>query len=79
MADRNRICHENNEFGNDEPSMVLRDLDGTLTGTPGLSVAADVPYYHDGMDCETKSEWSMAICQGNLARVTLFPNMKNDY
>ena len=49
--------------------MMLRDLDGSLTGTPGLSVAADAPYFHDGVECETKSEWNMTICQGNFARV----------
>ena len=69
MADSDRICHANKKSGNDEASMVLRDLDGTLTGTPGVSVAADVPYFHDGLECETNSEWNMAICQGNLARV----------
>ena len=72
MEDSNRICHENIQFGTDEPSMMLRDLDGTLTGTPGLSVTADVPYYHDGMECEIKSEWNMTLCQGKLARVKLY-------
>ena len=49
--------------------MMLRDLDGTLTGTPGTSVTADVPYYHDGIDCEINSEWNMAVCDGKFARV----------
>ena len=69
MAESDRICHANKKSGNDEASMVLRDLDGTLTGTAGVSVAADVPYFQDGLSCETKSDWNMAICQGNLARV----------
>ena len=69
MAEGSRICHQNEKFGNDEPSMMLRDLDGTLTGTPGKSVTADVPYYHDGMDCEINSEWNMAVCDGKFARV----------
>ena len=69
MDDASKICHKNEEYGNDEPSMMLRDLDGSLTGTPGTSVTADAPYYHDGIECETKSTWNMAICQGNFARV----------
>ena len=69
MAEGSRVCHQNEKFGNDEPSMMLRDLDGTLTGTPGKSVTADAPYYHDGMDCEINSEWNMAVCNGNFARV----------
>ena len=69
MAEGSRICHKNEKFGNDEPSMMLRDLDGTLTGTPGTSVTADVPYYHDGIDCEINSEWNMAVCDGKFARV----------
>ena len=69
MAEGSRICHQNEKFGNDEPSMMLRDLDGTLTGTPGKSVTADVPYYHDGMNCETNSDWNMAVCDGKFARV----------
>jgi len=73
MADGSRICHKNEKFGNDEPSMVLRDLDGTLSGTPGVSVAADVPYYHEGMECETNAEWNMAVCNGNFARFYLWP------
>ena len=71
MADSSRICHKNKEYGLDEPSMVLRDLDGSLTGTPGVSVAAIAPYYQDGIDCELKSEWNMEICNGNFARVTI--------
>ena len=69
MQNFQRICHENEKYGRDEPSMVLRDLDGTLTGTAGVSVAADTPYYHDGIDCEVRSDWNMSICQGNFARV----------
>ena len=71
MADSSKICHKNVEYGHDEPSMVLRDLDGSLTGTPGVSVAAIAPYYQDGIDCEVKSEWNMGICNGNFARVTM--------
>ena len=71
MADSSKICHKNKEYGHDEPSMVLRDLDGSLTGTPGVSVAAIAPYYQDGIDCELKSEWNMEICNGNFARVIM--------
>ena len=71
MADSSKICHKNVEYGLDEPSMVLRDLDGSLTGTPGVSVAAIAPYYQDGIDCELKSEWNMNICNGNFARVIM--------
>ena len=71
MADSSKICHKNVEYGHDEPSMVLRDLDGSLTGTPGVSVAAIAPYYQDGIDCEVKSEWNMGICNGNFARVIM--------
>ena len=60
------------KFGTDEPSMMLRDLDGTLTGTPGVSVTADTPYYHEGKDCETNSDWNMAVCPGNFARVSFY-------
>ena len=80
MADGSRICHKNEKFGNDEPSMVFRDLDGTLSGTPGVSVAADVPYYHEGMECETNAEWNMAVCNGNFARVNywIYYNTNNN-
>ena len=69
MNDATRICHKNEVYGKDEPSMMLRDLDGTLTGTPGTSVTADVPYFHDGIECRPKSDWNMTLCQGNFARV----------
>ena len=71
MDDADKICHKNKVNGADESSMMLRDLDGSLTGTPGQSVTADVPYYHDGIECKTKSEWNMTICQGYFARVKL--------
>ena len=74
MPDSLKICHKNEEYGLDEPSMVLRDLDGTLTGQVGVSVAADSPYYRDGIECESNSDWNMSICQGNFARV-IFANM----
>ena len=72
MEDANRICHSNMKFGADEPSMMLRDLDGTLTGTPGVSVTANTPYYHEGKECEVNSDWNMAVCDGNFARVNFY-------
>ena len=66
-----RICQGNKVFGADEPSMMLRDLDGSLTGTAGVSVTADAPYYHEGKECEINADWNMAVCPGNFARVTL--------
>ena len=69
MQYANRICHANKVYGADEPSMMLRDLDGTLTGKVGVSVTADTPFYHEGKECETNTDWNMAVCTGNFARV----------
>ena len=69
MDDDDRICHADLKTGNDEFSMMLRDLDGSLTGSPNMSVTANIPYYHDGMQCNTNSHWNMSVCNGKSARV----------
>jgi len=71
-----RICHRNMKFGMDEPSMMLRDLDGTLTGTAGVSVTADTPFYHEGKECETNNDWNMTVCQGNLPGFICGPKLQ---
>ena len=63
------MCHYNQITGADETSMTIKDLDGSLVGTPGLNVVANDEYLQTGLDCETNSLWNMTVCNGNFHRV----------
>lgn len=63
------VCHDNKMNGTDESSMILNDLDGSLTGTAGNAVVATDPFLHGNMDCKTNPKWNMSVCNGNFARV----------
>ena len=68
--DATRVCHDNLVTGDDETSMTFRDLDGTLTGTPGTSLVSPDSYLQDGLNCELRGNWNMTVCEGNFARVS---------
>ena len=51
--------------------MTIKDLDGSLTGTPGMNVVSNDDYLHEGLDCEPSTLWNMTVCNGKFARVFL--------
>jgi cell migration-inducing and hyaluronan-binding protein len=42
-------------------SAVFRDLDGSVTGTPGMAVTVDNPLLYDGA-CSYRSDWNARVC-----------------
>ena len=64
-----RVCHDNLFTGDDETSMTFRDLDGSLTGSPGTSLVSPDYYLQEGLNCQLRENWNMTVCEGNFARV----------
>jgi len=71
-----RVCHQNQKTGADELAMILKDEDGSLTGTPGVSVMSRDDYLQEGLECEQNGDWNMTLCKGDFTRFYVFP--KND-
>ena len=69
------ILHENlAEEGPGEVSLMIRDLDGSLTNRTDrvVTVARKNAYYSRHAQCETVSNWNLDICETNFSSVFLF-------
>jgi hypothetical protein len=52
-------------------SAAFRDLDGSVTGRPGAYVVIDNGIAAHEKDCEIRSSWGAAICQGDMGRLSI--------
>ena len=59
--------------GHRRNSVIMRDLDGSLTKAPGSSVVKSNVYYTEKLQCEKKNPWNMDICPDRFIKVVLIP------
>ena len=52
-------------------SVLMKDLDGSLTGTAGSVVTKSDVYYTAEANCSTRNNWNMQVCDGRYAKVKL--------
>ncbi len=52
-------------------SAAFRDLDGSVTGTPGATIVLDNGIASDEASCTIKSSWNAAICKGDIGRFSI--------
>ncbi len=52
-------------------SAAFRDLDGSVTGTPGAYIVIDNGIASDEETCEMKPTWNAAICTGDMGRLSI--------
>ena len=48
---------------------MIRDLDGSLTGTPNVAVAKWNAYYVENADCEIRPQWNFTVCNEKFIKV----------
>jgi cell migration-inducing and hyaluronan-binding protein len=53
-----------------DKAAVFLDRDGSVTGTAGRYVVADVPFLV-GADCERRPDWNAHVCTGGYGRLAL--------
>ncbi len=66
-----------NDFGSSVAytSGTIRDIDGSISGTPGAYIVIDNGIASDEDACEIKPSWGAAVCQGDFGRLHLGINM----
>ena len=52
-------------------SAAFRDLDGSVTGSPGATIVLDNGIAADEDACEIKSSWNAAVCKGDVGRFSI--------
>ncbi|HZF46985.1 MAG TPA: hypothetical protein VEZ26_11645, partial [Sphingomonadaceae bacterium] len=52
-------------------SAAFRDLDGSVSGTPGATIVIDNGIASHEEACEIKSSWNAAICKGDIGRFSI--------
>ena len=52
-------------------SATFRDKDGSVTGKPGAYIVIDNGIAAHESQCEIKSSWGAAICQGDMGRLSI--------
>ncbi len=52
-------------------SAAFRDLDGSVSGTPGAYIVIDNGIASHEEACEIKSSWNAAICKGDIGRFNI--------
>jgi len=52
-------------------SAAFRDLDGSISGTPGAYIVIDNGIASDEASCEIKASWNAAICKGDIGRFSI--------
>jgi cell migration-inducing and hyaluronan-binding protein len=52
-------------------SAAFRDLDGSISGTPGAYIVIDNGIASDEDACEIKASWNAAICRGDIGRFSI--------
>ena len=55
--------------GPGEASVLLTDLDGSLTGAAGGVVTKKGVYFAEDADCSVRAGWNMQVCGGRYAKV----------
>ena len=55
-------------------SAAFRDLDGSVTGTPGAYVVIDNGIAADEDTCDMKPSWNAAVCTGDMGRLAIAGN-----
>ena len=50
-------------------SIMMRDLDGSLTGEAGTTVVKPDMYFTENSECEAKEGWNLEVCKGRFAKV----------
>ncbi len=55
-------------------SAAFRDLDGSISGTPGAYIVIDNGIASDEQACEIKASWNAAICKGDIGRFSIAGN-----
>ncbi len=61
-------------------SAAFRDRDGSVTGKPGAYIVIDNGIAAHEEDCEIRSSWGAAVCEGDLGRLHIsgeFPDFGN--
>jgi cell migration-inducing and hyaluronan-binding protein len=52
-------------------SAAFRDLDGSVTGTPGATIVIDNGIASDEKACKVQPTWNAAICNGDIGRFSI--------
>ncbi|MBT2135936.1 hypothetical protein KK137_16495, partial [Croceibacterium sp. LX-88] len=55
-------------------SAAFRDLDGSVSGTPGAYIVIDNGIAADEEACQIKATWNAAICKGDIGRFSIAGN-----
>ena len=55
-------------------SAAFKDLDGSISGTPGAYIVIDNGIASDEQACEIKATWNAAICRGDIGRFSIAGN-----
>ncbi|WP_206742906.1 G8 domain-containing protein [Erythrobacter sp. SG61-1L] len=55
-------------------SAAFRDLDGSISGTPGAYIVIDNGIAADEDSCQIKAIWNAAICRGDIGRFSIAGN-----
>jgi len=55
-------------------SAAFRDLDGSVTGTPGATIVVDNGIASHEGSCESKPSWGAAVCKGDIGRFRIAGN-----
>src|SRR5690606_24599202 len=55
-------------------SAAFRDLDGSISGTPGAYIVIDNGIASDEEACEIKASWNAAICREDIGRFSIAGN-----
>jgi hypothetical protein len=55
-------------------SAAFRDLDGSVSGTPGAYIVIDNGIASHEDSCEIKASWNAAICKGDMGRFSIAGN-----
>ena len=66
------MMDEDLRLGRGDTSIIMTDIDGSLTGTAGAMAVKEDVYYTRGEDCEKREGWNMDVCEPGirLARVS---------
>ena len=57
------------KVGHREKTIMLRDLDGSLSGQPNVALVKWDAYYTEGLDCEIIPKWNFKSCNEKFVRV----------
>ena len=60
--------------GRVQTSIMMRDLDGSLTGEAGNTVVKKNVYYTKDLNCKEKEGWSLDVCKERFLKVNNHPD-----